>query len=313
MIAAPISETFGRRVVYRFSLPVSALFTLGAGFSKSFGSLLVCRFFAGATGSPVLAVGAGTLADMFPLKIRANATAAFLMSPFLGPALGPFLGGFVAQYKDWRWTQWITLFVMLGSYAFSIPMEETYKKIILQKRAKKLGIEPPKQMVPPGLAAVKFIITVTLLRPLMMIFTEPIVTFMSLYNAFTFSILFAFFEAFPLVFGGIYGFSVSQVGLAFLAIGLGVLFAVGTALFFNQKFYLKQHERVIARGGTVVAPEHRLYAAMVGSFGITIGLFWFAWTSRASVHWIVPIIATIPFAWGNTSIFVSFLNYIIAA
>jgi hypothetical protein len=43
---------------------------------------------------------------------------------------------------------------------------------------------------------------------------------------------------------------------------------------------------------------------MFGSFGITIGLFWFAWVSRASVHWMVPIIAAIPFAWGNLSIFV---------
>jgi multidrug resistance protein len=310
MIASPISETFGRQVVYRVSLPISALFTLGAGFSTSFGSLLVCRFFAGATGSPVLAVGAGTLADMFPPRIRARATSSFLMSPFLGPAIGPFLGGFVAQYKNWQWTQWVTLFILVGSYASSFFMQETYKKIILQRRAKKLNIPPPKQVFPPGLAGIKFIMTVTLLRPVTMLFTEPIVGFMSLYNAFTFSILFAFFEAFPLVFNGIYGFTISQVGLAFLSVAIGVVIAVVTALIIDVTKFQKEYRKSVSEGRTAVAPEHRLYAAMYGSFGITIGLFWFAWTSRSGVHWIVPIIAAIPFAWGNLSIFVRFRPHV---
>ena len=57
VLAAPVSETFGRRVVYLVSLPIAALFTLGAGFSQNFASLVLCRFFAGFFGSPVLAVG----------------------------------------------------------------------------------------------------------------------------------------------------------------------------------------------------------------------------------------------------------------
>lgn len=60
ILAAPISETKGRRVVYLVSLPLAALFTLGAGFSNNFASLAVTRFFAGFFGSPVLAVGAGS-------------------------------------------------------------------------------------------------------------------------------------------------------------------------------------------------------------------------------------------------------------
>lgn len=129
MLSAPASETFGRLIVYRVSLPISLLFTLGAGFSKTFYSLLICRFFAGFAGSPVLAVGAGTNADLFPPKYRAIATSSFLLAPFLGPSLGPFLGGWVAQYKGWRWTQWISLFIGVGVYIISLPMKETYKKV----------------------------------------------------------------------------------------------------------------------------------------------------------------------------------------
>ena len=66
VLAAPISETYGRRVVYLVSLPMAALFTLGAGFSESFASLVICRFFAGFFGSPVLAVGV-SLSDQNPI------------------------------------------------------------------------------------------------------------------------------------------------------------------------------------------------------------------------------------------------------
>ena len=69
VLAAPISETIGRRSVYMISLPLAALFTLGAGFSKTFVSLAACRFFAGFFGSPTLAVGAGTNVDIWARSI----------------------------------------------------------------------------------------------------------------------------------------------------------------------------------------------------------------------------------------------------
>ncbi len=45
-------------------------------------------------------------------------------------------------------------------------------------------------------------------------------------------------------------------------------------------------------------PELRLPPAMVGSVLVTVALFWFAWTTYPSVHWILPIIATVVFSIG---------------
>ena len=195
ILAAPISETRGRKVVYLVSVPMSALFTLGAGWSQNMASLAITRFFAGFFGSPVLAVGAGTNVDLWPPIHRAIASSVFLLAPFLGPALGPALGGFAAQHKGWRWTQWLILFITVPTYLYSFGMKETYKKIILQKRAKKLGLPPPPNGL-TGLAATRFLITVTLFRPIKMLFTEPIVFFFSMYTGFNFSVLFGFFDAF---------------------------------------------------------------------------------------------------------------------
>lgn len=311
VLAAPISESKGRRVVYLVSLPLAALFTLGAGFSQNFASLAITRFFAGFFGSPVLAVGAGTNVDLWAPVHRAVAASAFLLAPFLGPAIGPAVGGFAAQYKGWRWTQWLILFLMVPCYISSLGMKETYKKIIMQRRAKRLDMAPPKTG-PTGLAALNFIFTVTLFRPVKMLFTEPIVFFFSLYTGFNFSVIFGFFDAFPIVFQGVYGFDTGLGGLTFLGIGLGCCFGVVTAILVNRIWYhpeyLKSHKE--GRLG-VVAPEHRLYVAMMGSFGLPIGLFWFAWTARADIHWISPVLATIPFAWGNLCVFTAAALYLV--
>lgn len=78
------------------------------------------------------------------------------------------------------------LFAAIPVYLSSLAMRETYKKIILQKRAKRLNIAPPPQVGPAGAAAIKFLLTVTLFRPLHMLIAEPIVGFLSLYTAVSF-------------------------------------------------------------------------------------------------------------------------------
>lgn len=85
-IAAPLSEQFGRSIVYKVSVPVSILFLLGCGLSKSFASLCVCRLLAGTAGAPVLAIGSGTNADLFAPHDRALWSALSTMMPLLGPA-----------------------------------------------------------------------------------------------------------------------------------------------------------------------------------------------------------------------------------
>ncbi|KAF2166921.1 hypothetical protein M409DRAFT_54685 [Zasmidium cellare ATCC 36951] len=298
-IGAPLSETFGRWVVFVVSVPAAALFTLGAGFSKSLGSLLVCRFFAGLMGGPPLSIGGGVLADLFPAQKRAIAGSIFIAAPFLGPCTGPIIGGFVAQYEGWRWTQWVALLAVLPIIAGIFTMRETYHKLLVRRREEALGLLP--SIPSPKL---RVLLTVVLVRPLHMIFFEPIVACLGIYTSFIFGVLYIFFAAFPIIFQGIYGFTISQLGLSFTGTGVGVLIAVGTNILIDRMIYQKQVRRSWERGDRgVVAPEHRLYSAMFGSFTIPIALFWFGWSARGDMHWISPIIATVPFAWGNLSIF----------
>ena len=312
MISAPLSETLGRRAVYLVTFPPFLLFTLGAGLAHNFATLLICRFLAGTIGSACLAVSAGTITDLFKPLARATAGAIPLLASFLGPALGPSVGGLVAQGKGWRWTQWSILFIGLASFLFSLPQSETYKQIILQHRARRLGREPLLSPIPAGFPRIKFLLLVTLGRPMRMLVTEPIVAFFSIYIAFNFSVLFGFFAAFPYVFAGVYHFSLGESGLSFLGIGVGCVLATLAYILLDRLTYRKWTLAAQAKGNmTPLSPENRLYAAMIGSFLLPLGLFWFAWTARADVHWIVPLLATVPFACGNLMVFSSALLYLI--
>ena len=84
MLSAPISETMGRLGTYRIAVPISALFTLGAGFSPNITALCILRFFAGFFGGTPLPVCAGTSADMFRPRDFAIAGSLLLYTPFLG-------------------------------------------------------------------------------------------------------------------------------------------------------------------------------------------------------------------------------------
>lgn len=47
VIGAPLSETFGRKLVYIYTMPFFAIFILGAGFTKNIGGLIICLLLAG--------------------------------------------------------------------------------------------------------------------------------------------------------------------------------------------------------------------------------------------------------------------------
>ena len=87
------------------------------------------------------------------------------------------------------------------------------------------------------------------------------------------------------------------------------MLAVVSVISIDRLLYRKEYEKSLRQGKVSnVAPEHRLYAAMLGSLGLPVGLFWFAWTARSEVHWISPVLAAIPFGWGNLMVFVGTMS-----
>jgi hypothetical protein len=195
----------------------------------------------------------------------------------------------------------MTIFSMIITYVFG---NETYHTVLRRRRAKELGLSVPPS--PPLSSQFKTFINIALLRPLHMLVTEPIVAFGSLYIAAEFGTLFTFFAAIPYVFEGLYDFTLEQTGLVFITIIIGCCLGLVTILVCDVVFYRPQ---ISKHPPHMVPPEYRLYPAMIGSIGLPVGLFWFAWTAQASISWASPMVAIIPFAWGNLCIFISLIQF----
>ncbi|RAK99992.1 MFS transporter [Aspergillus ibericus CBS 121593] len=308
MIAAPISETYGRRYVYLVMTPLAMLFVLGAGFSNNLASLAVCRLLAGMFISAPLAVGAGTIMDMWSGPATGRGVTILMTIAFMGPALGSLVGGWVAEYKSWRWSQWTTLFLGAACWAFSLGAQESYSHPILRRRAAKLGLSVPPSPVPRGLAGIRMMFTVTLARPVYMLLTEPIVALCSLYSSLNFSVLFCFLACVPLVYTDVYGFTPGQCGLVFISLALGC--AIGClGLLVTDQYTMAQHRRHYPEGLNP-PPERVLWGAMLASPVMPAALFWFAWTSTRHVHWMSSIVAIGLFGCSNIMIFVSTALYL---
>jgi MFS family permease len=72
ILAAPLSELYGRRAVYWSTMPLLLIFTAISGAANSVPLLIIMRFFAGFGGSGALAVGAGMFSARSPLILMSN-------------------------------------------------------------------------------------------------------------------------------------------------------------------------------------------------------------------------------------------------
>ncbi|KAJ4338023.1 hypothetical protein N0V95_008174 [Ascochyta clinopodiicola] len=81
--------------------------------------------------------------------------------------------------------------------------------------------------------------------------------------------IFSFFGSYTYVYTQVYGFNSKEIGLCYLGLVVGFIFALATSGFFDVTKYQKEAARTDGK----VAPEHRLYAAMFDSFLLPIALF----------------------------------------
>ena len=97
---------------------------------------------------------------------------------------------------------------------------ETSSSNILFTRAKRLRTITGNQKLlsQPELDAMEMqtseIINMVFIEPFTINFTEPMVFFLNLYTALVYGLLYIWFESFPIVFIGTYGFTLGQLGVS---------------------------------------------------------------------------------------------------
>ncbi|KAB8233547.1 MFS general substrate transporter [Aspergillus alliaceus] len=290
----PMSEVYGRRIVIIGTFILFTIFTLACAVAPNWPALIIFRTLCGIFASSPIAVTGGLFADVYRSPIARGRTMALLTAiTTAGPQFAPAIAGFIGTL-GWRWIFWISL-ILAGT---------TLIPVLFLPETRQLTREH-KNTKPTKSTRVK-----AFTRPLYMMLCEPIITFTCLYLSYASAIFFMYFEAYPLIFQGIYNMTDGIAGLAFLPIALGAL--LGLLISLSYDTYLQRAKSRNAPWSTVEEYQ-RLPLACLGGLLYILALFWLAWTASPSTHWIVPMLAGISFGTAYFLIFVALMNYMVDA
>lgn len=177
---------------------------MACALAPNFPALLIFRFFSGLGGSAPNAVLGGLFSDIYegPHQ-RGLAMAWFMFATTIPPLLGPIISGFISTIT-WRWTFWAALLVGAPCWPLLVTLPETYVPILRAKNGKSSGgngIIDSKELghTPEGVSFLAQM-RVVLSRPFLMFVQESIVFCCSMYLSLVYSILFLYFQGYPIIF-----------------------------------------------------------------------------------------------------------------
>lgn len=183
------------------------------------------------------------------------------------------------QYKFVDCTDLVTRSgVQLGLITLFIP--ETYHPVQLKRKAQKMRVQTGNDSFVAPIEIMDRSIAQTLLwscvRPFQLLFLEPMCLLLCLLSALLLGILYLFFGAYPLVFEGNHNFTLSQTGLSFLGLFVGMILAIASEPFWRRIYHHLVKQRELAGGEPGGSePEFRLPPTIIGSGFVVVGLFGF--------------------------------------
>ncbi|KAI9247685.1 major facilitator superfamily domain-containing protein [Phascolomyces articulosus] len=294
---AVLSDYYGRKRMYLLSIIMGIIASIICAVSKNVAMLVVFRAIQAGGSCASQTLGAGVIADTIPVAQRGRAYGFFYTGPLVGPVIGPTVGGVLCQYLGWQSTFYFTAIlggVLLVLVAVFLP--ETLRK----KRTKDDDDKISKHH------AMKEMITV--FGPMFSMLRDPTVLLITIYSTVIFACLYFLNPTITDTFQTLYGYNEWQVGLCYLAFGVGLM--MGSIVAGQVSDLVLQLLRKKAPGGKVI-PEMRLRAAIPSFFLIPAGYLIYAWTTEYAIGVYAPIIGLFVYAFGQMSAFTPATVYLV--
>ncbi|KAH7162657.1 major facilitator superfamily domain-containing protein [Dactylonectria estremocensis] len=307
LLFAPMSEYVGRRPVLIGTFLGYCVFMLACSAAPNFAALLIFRMFCGVNAAAPTSIIGGLYADILDNpSVRGNAIAFYMTVTTTGPLIGPMISGFSSS-MGWRWPFWIATMIAVPGMPFVLTLPETYAPVLfnkaVRKSMKKSGGEHDQQH-----ALQPFDLRKIFLRPVTLLFTEPILMFTSAYLTLAYAIMYLMFQAYPIVFQKFYGLSAGMASLAYIPMIVGCVASFGVFLTFT---WYRDRQAVANKAWAKNEIYRRLPLACIASPCMVVALFWLGWTAWESVPPVVPMLGSgFFFCVGLQLLFMGMVNYL---
>ncbi|KAK9454598.1 major facilitator superfamily domain-containing protein [Dipodascopsis uninucleata] len=343
-IWGPLSDVKGRRVAYTVTFLVFLGACVGLAQTENYASLIILRCVQSSGSASTIAIGSGVISDITTRAERGGFMGIFQAGLLVPVAVGPVVGGALAGSLGWRAIFWfLTIYSAAFLVALLLLLPETLRSVVangsrvpsniffryplnVYQKLTKVQWEPKSMPLNPS--SPKSIDITGPFRILISKHVAPIIIFLAVYYAvWQMSI-----TAMSSLFKARYGLGEIQIGLTFIANGVGSMIGTlitGKILDADYQRVKAKHESQISfvnaedsNGLTVVTtnenshfPIEKARLRLIPLFSCfqCLSLIVFGWTIQYPdhVHIAVPIVSTFITGWTAVSMQSVIMTYLV--
>jgi len=278
----PLAEDFGTRPVFLSTYLILIISLFPQAVAQNFETLVITRFFTGGCVAILANTAAGVMGNLWDTeRSRSVPVSLYILGYMAGSSMGPVMGAAIYHSLGWRWISYMQI-IWFGALLpiYCLFFYESRGTAVLARREKvahsNINTELRKKASLSAILSEKIIPSAT--RPVILVFTEPVLFVSTMWSAFTVGTLFLFTQSVEQVFLELYDWDAKKTGFVQAAIVIGELIGWCFNLI-SRTLYFGSSSRNTEVPGTPI-PEARLYMAVLGGvFGIYGGMFTYAWTS----------------------------------
>lgn len=217
LLVAPLSEIYGRYPVFNVANGLLICGIAMSALSRSVNLLVFSRFLTGcAVASNVL--NPAIIGDLFPSEQRGSAMSVTMLAPLFGGAIGPAIAGALAQSIGWRWIMYMSLMLaIVAELLFLTCLRETYKVVILQKRARKVEREADENTLVRTLSRTEVAVWTSMSRPASVFKSSIILQALSVSGSLAFTFFYIMSVTLPEILQRQYDYPPALIGVSFLS------------------------------------------------------------------------------------------------
>ncbi|KAJ5666053.1 uncharacterized protein N7477_008501 [Penicillium maclennaniae] len=285
LIVAPMSELYGRAIVYHVTNVIFLGVTIGCALSQNVGMFLTFRFISGCAGVTPLALGGGTIGDLMPPERMGTAMAVWGLGSLVAPVFSPIAGGYLSEAAGWRWIFWVIAIPMAILTILSpFLICETYGPVLLEAKSRRLrketGNPQLKSRLDPGVSR-RAVVFKALIRPPKLLLTLFVVTIIALDVAVVYGYQYLVFTTLAYIFQDKYHLATGISGLVYLGNGIGTILGIFIIGYASDKVTQRKKRKASALGNDL-QPEEYLWPMLPSGLVAPIGLLWYGWSLQTN-------------------------------